>query len=88
MIRGLSLLLIFAFLTGTIGLTKKNNHQILSGPVKLLGHNNEHIDKPTNSTKQWALLVAGSNGYYNYRHQVHINELSAEKPKQYGLMSK
>lgn len=23
-----------------------------------------------NQPKQWAVLVAGSNGYYNYRHQV------------------
>lgn len=26
--------------------------------------------RPTNGVTQWALLVAGSNGYFNYRHQV------------------
>jgi legumain len=34
-----------------------------------------HKEKQKNATaepKQWAVLVAGSNGYYNYRHQVNI----------------
>ena len=27
-------------------------------------------DEPKNLENHWALIVAGSNGWYNYRHQV------------------
>lgn len=30
----------------------------------------EKLEEPEEGGKHWALLVAGSNGYFNYRHQV------------------
>ena len=59
----------------------KNNHNFLGRVVSRAEETVQNIEslfqkeKPKNVTadaepKQWAVLVAGSNGYYNYRHQV------------------
>ena len=44
----------------------------MSGNHKSVG--NSHDEGTTNGTK-WAVLVAGSNGWWNYRHQVRISSI-------------
>lgn len=39
----------------------QHHHKTTTGP-----------EPPVNPTKIWAVLVAGSNDYYNYRHQVRM----------------
>lgn len=72
----------FVFLGST--LNTNNNHKFLGNIVSRVeekvknfesffhGEKDKNVDtqdSPSNP-KQWAVLVAGSNGYYNYRHQV------------------
>lgn len=72
------------FILSVLALNKNSNHKFLPKVVTRIEekvHNFEsyfHIKKSKNGVtgsnssepKQWAVLVAGSNGYYNYRHQV------------------
>ena len=67
----------------TLGLNKQN-HKFVDKIVSRVEEtvqkfesifNINHANEKSNSdetadTKLWAVLVAGSNGYYNYRHQV------------------
>ena len=62
--------------------TEERNHfwSDVKSQVKKYGHKFETlflnkkevvIEGDSGSPKVWAVLVAGSNGFYNYRHQVH-----------------
>ena len=66
-----------------LGLNKNDNHKYLPKVVTRIEDALKNLDsifhgaKPEgkdpsnpNQPKQWAVLVAGSSGYYNYRHQV------------------
>ena len=73
--------LVSSLLLSVVALNK-NNHRFLGKVVSRVEeavHNFQsiiHKEKSDNGSgsqpKQWAVLVAGSNGYYNYRHQVNI----------------
>jgi legumain len=65
----------------SVAALSKSNHKFLGRIVSRAEETVQNIEslfhneKPKNATaepKQWAVLVAGSNGYYNYRHQVNI----------------
>ena len=80
-------LLVFLFVSCSVlsvASLSKNNQKFFGRIVSRAEeavHNIEslfHKEKLSNASadaqpKQWAVLVAGSNGYYNYRHQVNIS---------------
>ncbi|XP_046633726.1 legumain-like [Daphnia pulicaria] len=65
----------------SVAALSKSNHKFLGRIVSRAEETVQNIEslfhkeKPKNATaepKQWAVLVAGSNGYYNYRHQADV----------------
>jgi len=48
------------------------NHRDEAGPQHKAHNLAELPMSNNNQTQLWALLVAGSNGYYNYRHQADV----------------
>ena len=54
------------FLTKSVSRVEETVHKLAS----ILGLDNNSDAKRDAQPKIWAVLVAGSNGYYNYRHQV------------------
>ena len=76
-----SLLLVFSICLLTVSALNKNNNHFFGKIVSraeeavqkfesLIIHRNKTDKNSDSQSKQWAVLVAGSNGYYNYRHQV------------------
>lgn len=76
-------ILVLSLLCTTSFALKTNNHKFLDKIVSRIDETVKHVEsffhlsKTPNQAevsedqpKLWAVLVAGSNGYYNYRHQV------------------
>lgn len=76
-------LLLLLFLCSSSLALKSNNHKFLGKIISRIDETVKNVesffhhsktsngdDTPEDQTKLWAVLVAGSNGYYNYRHQV------------------
>lgn len=78
-------LLLLLFLCSSSLALKSNNHKFLGKIISRIDETVKNVesffhhsktsngdDTPEDQTKLWAVLVAGSNGYYNYRHQADV----------------